>query len=205
MEQFKRILAIPLWLTVVWLLWVLGQQVGLQLQAWIMAALVLLGSAVALLRIQRICSWALLAICALWLWMMPALPTPSAAQQAPTASIPQKEVWTPWSPALQAQLLSQGKPFFIDYTAAWCVTCQYNKYAVLSDPDVLAAFAMHQVTLLRADWTRYDATITQALGTLGRSGVPVYVLYNKAGEHQLLPELLQKQHILDALKTLAQP
>ena len=66
---------------------------------------------------------------------------------------------------------------FVDFTAAWCVTCQFNKRTTLADADVLADFDARKVLLLRADWTRRDAAITQELARLGRSGVPVYVLY----------------------------
>jgi len=66
---------------------------------------------------------------------------------------------------------------FVDFTAAWCVTCQYNKHTTLADEAVLADFAARRVALLRADWTRRDPAITEALAALGRTGVPVYVLY----------------------------
>ena len=82
--------------------------------------------------------------------------------------------WQPWSAARVAELQAAGKPVFVDYTAAWCVTCQVNKRTTLNHEEVLAAFDRHGVTLLRADWTRRDPAITAALQQLGRSGVPVY-------------------------------
>ena len=68
---------------------------------------------------------------------------------------------------------------FVDFTAAWCVTCQYNKKTTLATPDVLADLAAKNVALLRADWTRRDPAITAALAQLGRNGVPVYVFYEQ--------------------------
>jgi len=98
-------------------------------------------------------------------------------------------------------LLAQGRPVFVDFTAAWCVTCQVNKIALNSD-TVRAAFAQKNVALLRADWTRRDPVIGQALASLGRNGIPVYVLYRPGREPLLLPEVLQKSTITDALATL---
>jgi thiol:disulfide interchange protein DsbD len=82
------------------------------------------------------------------------------------------------------------------------VTCQVNKRLVLNDAGVREAFAGKKVALVRADWTRRDPVITQALTALGRSGVPVYVLYRPGREPLLLPEVLQRQTVLDALATL---
>ena len=91
---------------------------------------------------------------------------------------------------------------FVDFTAAWCVTCQVNKRLVLETDDVRAGFARRNVALMRADWTRRDDVITRALAALGRNGVPVYVLYRPGKEPLLLPEVLQKDIVLDALGTL---
>ena len=110
--------------------------------------------------------------------------------------------WQAWSPAAQEQLLAQGRPVFVDYTAAWCVTCQYNKRTTLSDAKVLADFAAHGVALLRADWTRREPTITAALAALGRNGVPVYVLLAPGKAPIVMTELLTRQEVHDALATL---
>jgi thiol:disulfide interchange protein len=101
-----------------------------------------------------------------------------------------------------AELTGSGRAVFVDFTAAWCVTCQVNKRLVLNADDVRAGFAGRNVALVRADWTRRDADITQALAALGRNGVPVYVLYRPGKEPLLLPEVLQRQTVLDALATL---
>ena len=107
--------------------------------------------------------------------------------------------WLPYAPAQIAELTASGRPVFVDFTAAWCVTCQVNKRLVLNTETVQQAFAQNNVALLRADWTRSDATIGRALAALGRSGVPVYVLYRPGREPLVLPEVLQKRTIIDAL------
>jgi thiol:disulfide interchange protein DsbD len=108
-------------------------------------------------------------------------------------------VWRPYTAAQVAALTAAGKPVFIDFTAAWCVTCQVNKRLVLAAEDVQAAFRARGVELVRADWTRRDAEITRALAALGRNGVPVYVLYKPGRPPLLLPEVLTRERVLAAL------
>jgi len=110
--------------------------------------------------------------------------------------------WAPYAPARVAELTAAGRPVFIDFTAAWCVTCQVNERLVLNTADVRAAFAQRNVALVRADWTRRDPEITRALTALGRSGVPVYVLYRPGKAPLVLPEVLQQNTVLDALQSL---
>ena len=91
---------------------------------------------------------------------------------------------------------------FVDFTAAWCVTCQVNKKVVLETQTVRDAFSAKGIALMRADWTRRDPAITAALAEFGRSGVPVYALFAPGKPPVLLPELLTERIVLDALKSL---
>jgi len=89
---------------------------------------------------------------------------------------------------------------FVDFTAAWCVTCQVNKQAVLGSDVVVRALRESETVAVRADWTRRDPEITRALAELGRNGVPVYAVYGRAGGVTILPEILTAQLVIDALK-----
>jgi thiol:disulfide interchange protein len=98
--------------------------------------------------------------------------------------------------------LASGQPVFVDFTAAWCVTCQYNKKTTLADADVLADLTAKKVALLRADWTRRDPAITAALAQLGRSGVPVYVFYKKGSPPVVLSEVLGVEEVRSVIANL---
>ena len=118
----------------------------------------------------------------------------------PDASARTASKWEPYSEARLATLVKEGKPAFVDFTAAWCVTCQVNKQLVLGRPEVEQDLRSRGVTLLRADWTKRDAGITRALAALGRNGVPVYALYKPGREPQLLPEVLTRETLVAALE-----
>lgn len=201
MNTFRRAMAFPMFATVVWLVWVLGQQSGIDGAAALLALLLCLTALVWVLTLQgrtRVLLGVLVLAFSAWLVQgMGRSITEPVAQASQSSS-----GWQAWSPAAQEQLLAQGRPVFVDYTAAWCVTCQYNKRTTLSDAKVLADFAAHGVALLRADWTRREPTITAALAALGRNGVPVYVLLAPGKAPIVMTELLTRQEVHDALATL---
>ena len=204
MLRFKQFMAFPMLATVVWLLWVLGQQSGIDGAAGLLLLLLLLALLLWTLGLpsgrSRVIS-ALLALLALlgglW-WAGPQVVRPQAAATGTAAEGP----WQAWQAERVAQALAQGRPVLVDFTAAWCITCQYNKQTVLSDPAVLADAQARQVLLLRADWTQRDAAITAALRELGRSGVPVYALYAPGRPPVLLSEVLSVGELRQALSKL---
>jgi thiol:disulfide interchange protein DsbD len=112
--------------------------------------------------------------------------------------------WQPFTPErLQAEL-DQGRTVFVDFTAAWCLTCKFNEASVLEAQDVREAFQRHGIVKLKADWTNGDPVITKLLQKFGRPGVPLYVLYPAKNEEPIVfPEVLTKGMILDKLETVA--
>jgi thiol:disulfide interchange protein DsbD len=207
MVRLKQLLAFPLYATVAWLVWVLGAQVGNDAVMRIGATLVLVAFALWAWRVFRgggRFAWATAAIVGAIVGAVVAWPLVGsdrdrlAADGIRTAEVA-TDGWEPYSTVRVAELVAQGRPVFVDFTAAWCVTCQVNKRLVLTDASVRSAFARAGIVLLRADWTRRDPAITRALAALGRSGVPVYVLYRRGGEPLLLPEVLQRQALIDAI------
>ena len=127
--------------------------------------------------------------------------SPAGTQQLPAGDLGAND-WQPWSAQRVDDELRAGRPVFVDFTAAWCITCQYNKQTTLSKPEVLQEFSTKHVTLMRADWTRRDPDITRALSALGRSGVPVYVLYQAGKEPVVMSELLSTSALHTALGAL---
>lgn len=209
MDRLKQFLAFPLYATVAWLAWVLGAQVDNDAVLRLAIVLVFVAFAVWAWRAFRAGGnrgWALGAVMGIASAGLIALPlvagSPTEAQALSASSRNGKIDWEPFSPVRVAELSSLGRPVFVEFTAAWCVTCQVNQKLVLGQPDVREAFGKRNVALVRADWTRRDPQITQALASLGRNGVPAYVLYRPGKEPLLLPEVLQAQSIYDALATL---
>ena len=114
---------------------------------------------------------------------------------------PEGIAWEPYSESRLQSARSQNQTVFVDFTAAWCLTCQVNERTTLSSHSVRRAFREQRVLALKADWTNRDPMITTALSRFGRNGVPVYALYLPGEEPRLLPALLSPGHILDALKS----
>jgi thiol:disulfide interchange protein DsbD len=208
MAHFKAVMSFPMFGTVVWLVWVLGQQVGIDGAAALLGLLVALAfvawalGAPAMTRRARtgVGTVAIALFATVLLWALPSLRPAALAGTAPTAA---ELRWQPWSGERVEQALAQGQAVFVDFTAAWCVTCQFNKRTTFADAEVLAAFDARRVLLLRADWTRRDAAITAELARLNRHGVPVYALYVPGGTTpRLLSELPSAREVLDAVRAL---
>ena len=211
MATFRHAMAFPMFATVVWLVWVLGQQSGID-GAGALLALLVTGSALVWSLTLRGRTRMVIASCLIagGVWLVSAIgqnitkPVENSALVAVGApgAASTTSTWQAWSADRMAELMTAGQPVFVDFTAAWCVTCQYNKRTTLTDSSVLADFAERKVALLRADWTRRDPAITAALDQLGRSGVPVYVLYAPGKAPVVLTEILSVAEVRQALAAL---
>jgi thiol:disulfide interchange protein DsbD len=210
MEVLRQAISVPIFATVIWLAWVLAQAYGAGTLAALLASFLLLAIAGWFLGRWPAKRWAT-AVAALILLGVVAL----AVFAAKLVGVTETKIgqtgtsnqgplsaggWEPWSAEAVARYQAQGRPVFVDFTASWCLSCQVNERVALQQPQVQQAFRNANVALLRADWTRHDEAITQALAGLGRSGVPAYALY-APGESRprLLPEVLTPGIVIDAL------
>ena len=203
MDTFRRAMAFPMFATVVWLVWVLGQQTGIDGAGALLALLVAMSGVLWSLSLTGRSRWLLTGVTVLVLALMLAalgrnVTRPADLGRAAASS----DRWQAWAPGRVEQALATGVPVFVDFTAAWCVTCQYNKKTTLVNAEVLSDLTARKVTLLRADWTRRDPAITSALAQLGRNGVPVYVLYQTGKTPVVMSEILTVQELRTALAAL---
>jgi thiol:disulfide interchange protein DsbD len=220
METLKQAFAFPMFATAIWLVWVFGQQTGNAGIALLLFGLLLVGLAAwiahrwSAARLSQTATYVTRGLAAALVvggvatallgagYQQPAA-TGSTTTADAAASTENASTWMSYDASKVEELRASGQPVFIDFTAAWCLTCQVNKRTVLSSEAVQSAFAEHDVALVRADWTNRDADITSALQDLGRSGVPVYALYPGDGsEPKLLPEVLTTDIVRDALRDL---
>ena len=190
MDLFRRAMAFPMLGTVAWLVWVLGQQTGIDGAGALLVLLLLVSMLVWGLNLGGVARRVVGAVAALALlvsavWLGPNLNNNAGAVERPALA----SGWQPWAADRVEQLQAQGQTVFVDFTAAWCVTCQFNRRTTLSNPQVLADLNAKRITLLHADWTRRDPAISAALTALGRSGVPVYAFYKPGQAPLLLSEL----------------
>ena len=208
LESFRQCLAFPLYLTVVWLLWVYGVQTSPTGMAALLAALTALAFALWLhgrrptLRGSRTrMAAALASVSALVVaFALPLASVPATTAAAPAATEAGAE---PWSEQRLADLRAAGRPVLVNMTAAWCLTCLANEKVALSTDTVREALALHDVAYLKGDWTRQDPAITGYLQQHGRNGVPLYVLYPPdGGAPQVLPQLLTADGVADAIRAM---
>lgn len=203
MDTFRKLMAFPMFATVAWLVWVLGQQSGIDGAGALLALLVALSLVVWALTLRGNARVALGTVSVVLLgalaWGAGSYITQGQAGTATTAA---NSRWQAWEPGRVDQIVDTGQPVFVDFTAAWCVTCQYNKKTTLANGDVLADLAAKNVALLRADWTRRDPAITAALAQLGRNGVPVYVFYKKGSAPVVLSEVLGVEEVRSVIAKL---
>ena len=198
MDTFKQVLAFPIYATVIWLIWVLGQQGGIDAIAAILAAMMVaalglwLGKQSSSGTMKALALVALAGVIALAIF---------AGRQTADPSV-DKETW---STGRVESLVAAGDAVFVNFTAAWCVTCLANERVAFSDSKIQRYFEQNAIAYLEADWTRRDAVIAAELARFGRSGVPLYLYYPKAGgAPAVLPQLLTSGILLGHLEAAEQ-
>ncbi len=204
MLVFRTFMAFPMLATVAWLVWVLGQQTGIDGAAALLGVLLMVAMvawALSLKGRSRVVI-ATISIAGLALFIGATGRNIITIQDSAPVAAVAGERWQPWQPGRVEQLQATGQPVFVDFTAAWCVTCQYNKKTTLTNPQVVADFAGKNVALLHADWTRRDPAISAALSQLGRSGVPLYVFYKAGRPPVVLSEILSVGEVRAAIAQL---
>jgi len=219
MERVKQVLAFPMYLAAVWLVWVLAQQASANAVAVALGGMVAIAFAAWVYDSTRASQsrtrygGAVIAIIAL----VGALAGGYAGIQASPAGTSgavadvQDRDWQPYSAATLQSLLSEGKPVFLNLTAAWCITCLANERVALSDSKVKAAFKDSGITYLKGDWTNQDSQITALLKEFGRGGVPLYVAYPvsrpgaQATKPVILPQILTPEIVLEVVSQIVHP
>jgi thiol:disulfide interchange protein/DsbC/DsbD-like thiol-disulfide interchange protein len=215
METFKQVMAFPLIATLIWLILVLGYQIGidgvfrfliallaLAIASWMMGRWNVPVKKTWVRNIAKV--WVFLFILlALWLGK-----EASTFQNNEATSVSGADShgiqWEVYSDEKLTKLRNAGKPVFIDFTAAWCLTCKANELAVFSSTEVRERFEELGFTMLKADWTRRNSEITEALARYGRTGVPLYVIYGSRSEDDpvILPQILTPGIVLEKLSRL---
>ncbi len=212
MESFKQFMGFLLMATVLWLLWVFSLQVGAEGLLILLAAFIIVSIGgwifgrwgnIAKPKPTRVKAMILTALFIIGgvVFAFKFIDTNVTVNQ----SLEKGNIkWQKFTPDLLSNSLKEGKPVFIDFTAAWCLSCQVNEKVAFGSEDVQKAFKKLGVVMLKADWTNSDAMITKELAKFGRNSVPLYVLYSgkENEEPQILPEIITPGIVLDALKKI---
>ena len=206
MIRLKEFLAFPIYLTVIWLLWVFSRQTG--------------GDAVALMLVGLV-----LVALALWIWRQTQFRNDAFISRAIAAfilvaaiilalyaaSVERNDIVLTDNAAVESdaqeytperlqQALDNGEAVFVNMTADWCITCKVNERIALGTNKVKSAFAAQSITYLKGDWTNSDPVITEYLATFSRNGVPLYVYYAPGKTAVVLPQILTPSIVIDAIR-----
>jgi thiol:disulfide interchange protein DsbD len=214
MEQLKHWLAVPLYLSAVWLLWVYGRQTSIDALALALLGLVALSVACwqwglaqhAKQQGDRAIGKQGIAVLSLLLALLSVSQPELTATSAPVSDGSANPAANSghgaaqvWSAARLQDLRARGKPVLVNMTADWCITCLVNERVALDTDETKAAMQQYQLTYLKGDWTKQDPAISAYLKQYGRDGVPLYVLYFPGKNGQLLPQILTPNTLADAL------
>ena len=183
MQSFRQFLAFPLYASAIWLLWVLGRQTSVDQVALVAIGMLLLAFA----------AWLAGGGAKRWKQAVALLVTVGALGIAitPTGTADNHNLWEVYSPARLQVLRNEGRPVFVNLTAAWCITCLANEKMALSSATFAETLQANNIVYLKGDWTNRNSEITTLLKEYGRSGVPLYLFYSPGSTSaQVLPQLL---------------
>lgn len=215
MDRLRQFLAFPMYASAVWMIWVLTQQTGADGVLYALGGMILIAFAIWLLRLgsgasagtwarRGLAAAAVLLAFAATLKLDDSPATAASASGGPNAGV-SFEGWERFSRARMAEAVAAGKPVFVDFTAAWCITCLVNERVALEVPAVRRAFEQAGVVKLKGDWTNRDAEISGVLKELGRAGVPLYLFWAPGADRpKILPQVLTEQLILSELSSIQQ-
>ncbi|MCE0491192.1 thioredoxin family protein [Pantoea sp. Mb-10] len=208
MDTLKRGLAFPMFGAYAWLLWVLAQQAGTTALATLLAGSVVLAFASWLYGMAQHRHLAgkgykgLYGVTALLVVAVLApLPGVLKQQETQTVRADASSTKTAWTPQAVAAQRGRGKPIFVDFTAAWCITCQVNEKTSLSTPRVKAALAKAGAVYMVADSTKFNPDVEDAMSEFGQGGLPMYLVYPAdGGPPKVLPQVLTPAIVVNALE-----
>jgi thiol:disulfide interchange protein DsbD len=216
MDRLRQFLAFPMFASATWMVWVLTQQTGADGVVYALGGMILIAFAIWLLRpgsaaatAISLATWLRRGVAAIAVLLAFAAvlrledaPATAASVSGGPAGV-NFDGWERFSRARMAEAVAQGKPVFVDFTAAWCITCLVNEKVALDTPASRRAFEQAGVVKLKGDWTNRDPEITAVLKELGRAGVPLYLFWSPgAAQPKILPQVLTEPLILSELASL---
>ena len=215
MDRLRQFLAFPMYASTVWMIWVLTQQTGADGVLYALGGMVLIAFAIWLLRagspapagtwIRRgVAAVSVLLALAVTIKLQDGPATAASASGGQNAGV-SFDGWERFSRARMDEAVAAGKPVFVDFTAAWCITCLVNERVALETPAAKKAFEQAGVVKLKGDWTNRDTEITAVLKELGRAGVPLYLFWAPgAAKPKILPQVLTESLVLSELSSIQQ-
>lgn len=212
MERAKQVLAFPMYAAAIWLVWVLVQQAGVNALVIALGGMLLIAfaawlynttllSSTGVRRVGTVFAIALITFVLGVSYVSVKVSGVSAANNTANNANAAEQIWEPYSEARLAELLGEGKPVFLNFTASWCISCLVNERVALSDTSVKETFKQQGIVYLKGDWTNRDAAITQFLQKFNRSGVPLYVFYpaGQSAQPAELPQILTPDMVIAAV------
>jgi thiol:disulfide interchange protein DsbD len=209
MERLKQFMGFPLLATNLWLLWVIQNQRGSEAVLLLLALFLVLGFCAWIYGASRgqlhlLIALAMIAVISSGIVVQRIQrmqPAGDGVEITKPISNSQTIPWVPYSPEALQALRDEGKPIFLDFTASWCLTCQFNERTAIDIPSVRKLMKERGITAMKGDWTNSDPAITTALKSFGRVGVPLAVFYpqGRGSDPVVLPELLTEKIMLETL------